>query len=68
MLSKKKKNITRKTKKYSKLKIICHRGASSQFSENTYMAIKYCHEYGCSGSEIDIQLTKDKKIIILHDN
>ena len=66
MLSKKK-GIIRKSKKYSKMNIICHRGASSQFPENTHLAIKHCLEYGCSGSEIDIQLTKDKKIIILHD-
>ena len=41
--------------------------SSSQYAENTYNAIKICADYKNAGSEVDIQLTKDKKIIILHD-
>lgn len=59
--------ILRRTKKYNKMEIVCHRGASSQYAENTYNAIRMCAKYKSAGSEIDIQITKDKKIIVLHD-
>ena len=60
--------IFRSIKNYSNMDIICHRGASSLYPENTIYAIKSCIDLGCNCSEIDIQLTKDNRIIALHDD
>ena len=49
------------------MKILCHRGASSRIFESSMSAIKLCLSLGYSGTEVDIRLTKDKKIIVLHD-
>ena len=51
------------------IKIIAHRGYhNSIFKENTYVAIfKALNDPKVYGIEIDIRLTKDKKIVIIHD-
>ena len=59
--------IKRVSKKYKNMGIVCHRGASSQYSENTYLSIEQCAKFNSAGSELDIQLTKDYKVITLHD-
>jgi glycerophosphoryl diester phosphodiesterase len=47
--------------------IIGHRGASFEAPENTVSSAKLAWEMGADAVEIDIHLTKDKKIIVLHD-
>ena len=41
----------------------CHRGASWDAPENTVAAIKLAWEQGADGSEFDVHLTKDGKLI-----
>lgn len=48
-------------------KIIAHRGASFHAPENTISAIKKAIEMNSDMIEIDARLTKDNKIIIMHD-
>ncbi len=47
--------------------IIGHRGASFDAPENTVASVSLAFEQGAEASEIDIYLTKDKRIIALHD-
>ncbi|MDC7954976.1 glycerophosphodiester phosphodiesterase [Fusobacterium simiae] len=49
------------------MKIFAHRGASGYAPENTLTAIKKAIEMKADGIEIDIQLTKDGKIVVMHD-
>jgi len=44
-----------------------HRGASYHAPENTLGAIKKAFELGADGVEVDIQMTADKKLVVLHD-
>lgn len=44
-----------------------HRGASAYVPENTMVAFKKALEMGADGIELDLQETKDKKIVIFHD-
>lgn len=53
--------------KYKKIKIHGHRGASGMFPENTLVAFKYAIENDIDVLEMDLQMTKDKEIIIYHD-
>ena len=48
--------------------VFAHRGASSIFHENSIKAIKKAIELECDGVEVDIQRTKDNKIILFHDD
>lgn len=47
--------------------IIGHRGASFDAPENTVASVSLAFKQGADASEIDIYLTKDKRIIALHD-
>lgn len=47
--------------------IIAHRGASFDAPENTVSAIKLAWEQQADGSEFDIYLTKDGRIVVCHD-
>ena len=49
------------------MKVFAHRGASGYAPENTLVAIKKAIEMKADGIEIDIQLTKDGKIVVMHD-
>ena len=53
--------------KYKKIKIHGHRGAAGMFPENTLVAFKYAIENDIDVLEMDLQITKDKEIIIYHD-
>ena len=44
-----------------------HRGFSEQYPENTMLAFEKALEAGCEGIELDVQLTKDGRIVIIHD-
>lgn len=45
-----------------------HRGASEYAPENTMAAFKKAFQIGSNGIELDLQRTKDGKIVIFHDN
>lgn len=45
-----------------------HRGASQYFPENTMLSFKKGIELGANGIELDLQKTKDDKIVIFHDD
>jgi glycerophosphoryl diester phosphodiesterase len=53
--------------------ILAHRGGGSTadklpYSENSIELINYSEYFGCTGIEIDVQLTKDKIPILYHDD
>jgi glycerophosphoryl diester phosphodiesterase len=48
-------------------RIIAHRGYSSRYPENTLSAIRAAVEAGADMVEIDVQLTKDNAIVVMHD-
>jgi len=50
-----------------KTKIIAHRGDKKKFPENTMLSFIKAVDKGADAIELDIQHTKDKKIIIHHD-
>lgn len=47
--------------------IIAHRGESIDAPENTLAAINLAWDRGAKSVEIDVQLTKDNEIVVLHD-
>ncbi len=47
---------------------LAHRGASGHAPENTLSAIKKAHDLGADGVEIDVQLTADEQVVLLHDD
>ncbi len=48
--------------------IYAHRGASYDYPENTLLAFRKAVEQGADGIELDVQFTKDKKIVVCHDD
>lgn len=48
--------------------IYAHRGASAYAPENTRIAFKKAIELNANGIELDLQKTKDGKIVIFHDD
>jgi len=50
------------------IEVIAHRGASYSAPENTLAAINRAWELKADGVEIDVRQTKDKRIILLHDD
>lgn len=50
------------------MKIIAHRGASFYAPENTMSAFKLAMEYGVDGIEMDVHVTKDGRIVVIHDD
>ena len=51
----------------STMKIWAHRGCSYAWPENTLQAFEAACKYNITGIELDIQLTKDKRIVVIHD-
>ncbi|MGI5172335.1 glycerophosphodiester phosphodiesterase [Treponema sp. OMZ 840] len=49
------------------MNVIAHRGYSGCYPENTMLAFRKAVEAGCDGIELDVQLTKDGKVVIIHD-
>lgn len=47
--------------------VIAHRGASAYAPENTLPAFRLAFEMGADYIEYDVQVTKDKQLVILHD-
>ena len=50
-----------------KTKVWAHRGASGYAPENTLEAFQLAVEMGADGVELDVQLTKDGEIVVVHD-
>lgn len=48
-------------------KNFAHRGYSGSYPENTMLAFEQAYEAGADGIELDVRLTKDKKVVIFHD-
>lgn len=47
--------------------VVAHRGASAEAPENTLAAFRLALEQGCDAIELDIHLSADEKIIVVHD-
>ncbi|QDV25493.1 glycerophosphodiester phosphodiesterase [Aureliella helgolandensis] len=45
-----------------------HRGGAHEFEENTLFAFKSCYEKGIRGYELDVRMTKDGELVVLHDD
>lgn len=50
------------------MKIIAHRGASSECQENTIAAVKRALEIGVDAVEVDVMLSKEKRLVVRHDD
>ena len=48
-------------------KIFAHRGFSGKYPENTMLAFEKAVEIGVDGIELDVHLTKDNELVIIHD-
>ncbi len=51
----------------SKTKVWAHRGASGYVPENTIEAFRKAAEMGADGVELDIQLSNDGELVVIHD-
>ncbi|MGN0158436.1 MAG: glycerophosphodiester phosphodiesterase [Brotaphodocola sp.] len=49
------------------MKVYGHRGYSGRYPENTMLAFRKAEECGCYGIELDVQLSKDGEVVIIHD-
>lgn len=56
------------THSVSAVEIIAHRGASHEFPENTLSAFNAGYAQGADACELDIHLTRDRKIVVMHDD
>lgn len=45
-----------------------HRGSLTEAPENTLSAFEKALEHGARGIECDVQLTKDKQLVVIHDH
>jgi glycerophosphoryl diester phosphodiesterase len=50
-----------------RVEIIGHRGASHDAPENTLAAIKLAWEQGAGAAEFDVRLTRDRRVVAIHD-
>ena len=51
----------------NKPKIIAHRGASGHAPENTMAAFRLAMEQHADGIELDVMLSKDGHVVVIHD-
>lgn len=61
-------NISLNTGIFSRVQVSAHRGASKTAPENTIPAFEQAVESGADYIELDVQLTKDGRLIVLHDD
>ncbi|MGZ9428901.1 glycerophosphodiester phosphodiesterase family protein [Mycoplasma sp. 1012] len=52
---------------HNKQLILGHRGYSAIAPENTELAFEMAYQFNFDGVELDVHLTKDKKLVIIHD-
>lgn len=50
------------------IQVTGHRGARHLAPENTLAGFRLAHELGCNGVEMDVQLTKDGRLAVIHDD
>ena len=50
-----------------KCRNFAHRGFSAEYPENTMIAFEKAVLAGCEGIELDVHLTKDGELVIIHD-
>ncbi|MEH7011031.1 glycerophosphodiester phosphodiesterase [Neobacillus niacini] len=50
-----------------KTKIYGHRGSMGDFPENTLLSFQKAIEQGVEGLELDVHMTKDLEIVVIHD-
>lgn len=48
-------------------KIFGHRGARGSYPENTILSFKKAIDQGVDGLELDVHLTKDGEVVVIHD-
>ncbi len=48
-------------------RVFAHRGLSASYPENTILAFGKALDAGCEGIELDVQLTRDGELVIIHD-
>lgn len=48
-------------------KIYGHRGAKGMYPENTLLSFEKAIEQGVEGLELDVHMTKDSEIVVIHD-
>ncbi|MBM7096791.1 glycerophosphodiester phosphodiesterase [Bacillus sp. H-16] len=48
--------------------IFAHRGVSAFLPENTMVAFRAAADAGADGIELDVQLTKDEEVVVIHDH
>ena len=48
--------------------VVAHRGASTRAPENTMEAFRLGVEAGADGIELDVHLTKDGQLAVIHDD
>lgn len=51
----------------SPIEIVAHRGASIEAPENTLAAVELAWQLGSDAVEIDVQLTRDGRLAVIHD-
>lgn len=49
------------------MKVYAHRGYSGKYPENTMLAFRKAVEAGCDGVEMDVQLSRDGEVVVIHD-
>lgn len=49
------------------IEIVAHRGASNEAPENTLAAVELAWHVNADAVEIDVQLTRDSKLAVIHD-
>ena len=49
------------------MRVFAHRGYSGRYPENTMEAFRGAYEAGADGIELDVQLSGDGQIVIIHD-
>jgi glycerophosphoryl diester phosphodiesterase len=53
---------------FGQMEFIAHRGASSEAPENTLASVKLAWKVDADAVEVDIHLSGDKKIVVIHDS
>lgn len=49
------------------MRIFAHRGYRAKWPENTMLAFRKALEAGCAAMELDVQLSRDGEVVIIHD-
>ena len=49
------------------MRVFAHRGYSGKYPENTMLAFREAEKTGADGIELDVQLSKDGELVIIHD-